>query len=252
MKQSLNQYGFSLVEGLLLFVAAGIIAGTGYYVWHSKQTADRNLTISSSSISSKSDPGKPVTAKPASLSQTYTSSDYKFSFNYPSSWKLATDLKDIGRGGPEGDITVTSPTGTIVHFGPNFGGKGGDCFDDQANARTTRTCTTRTTIDVTTLPDSGAQPVYLVKASDTAPTSDGGRTTYFVYLSSGYDKPVLGSNLGVYLGTYDDVSINRPGSFVYLTVSVGGKDDPKDTSADFFSTHEVTEAMPVLESLKIQ
>jgi hypothetical protein len=51
-----------------------------------------------------------------------------FAFQFPEDWTLTEDLKDIGRSTLEGDIVVTSPNGTKVHFGPNLGGKGGACL----------------------------------------------------------------------------------------------------------------------------
>lgn len=35
-----NQKGISAVEGLLILIIVGILCGTGWYVWHSKQDAD--------------------------------------------------------------------------------------------------------------------------------------------------------------------------------------------------------------------
>jgi hypothetical protein len=40
-----SQKGFTAVEGLLIFIGVGIIGGTGYYVWHSNQVANKNLNL---------------------------------------------------------------------------------------------------------------------------------------------------------------------------------------------------------------
>ena len=248
--------GFTVIEALLIFVIIAGVGGSAYYVWRQQHKAKPIAVATTTSVKATTTPK--VSTQPVTLSQTYTSPQYGFSFKYPAGWKLTSDLTDNGRGGPEGDIYVQSPDGTRVHFGPNFGGKGGDCWDDQAQARTTRTCTTRDILSVTSLPNVGPQPIWLIHASDTAPTEQGGKTTYFIYLSSdeyGSDgeldvTPTTGSTLGAFLGTYDDVLLNKDKSTVYLTVSVDGNDDSQNGTSAFFNSKEVTEATPVLESLK--
>jgi hypothetical protein len=44
-----NQRGFSAVESLLVIVAVAIIGFVGWYVFHAKQTTDKNLGSSGSS-----------------------------------------------------------------------------------------------------------------------------------------------------------------------------------------------------------
>ncbi len=242
----------AIIESVLTLLIVGLIGGTGYYVWHTKQQTDKTLDASQS-ISSN--PKRTQISKVTTYgsTQTYTNTRYGFSFQYPNTWKLTTNFGDLGRGGPEGDISVLSPSGTKVHFDPNFGGKGGDCIDNQANdAHTTRTCTTRNILSVDKLASSGSQDIYLLKGSDTEPTSDGGKISYFVYLDSGYGVPNVGSTLGVFLGPYDDVIIKHAaGEFVYLTVYIEGKDDAQNSSATYLESNEVKEAVPVLQSLHI-
>lgn len=43
-----DQNGFSAIEAVLVVVIVVAIAGVGWFVWHSKQTADKTLTASSS------------------------------------------------------------------------------------------------------------------------------------------------------------------------------------------------------------
>lgn len=38
-----NQSGFSVIEGLLIFVIIGIVGFTGWFIWHSKQSTDKTL-----------------------------------------------------------------------------------------------------------------------------------------------------------------------------------------------------------------
>ena len=80
-----NQKGFSTVEGLLLLVIVLIVAGVGYYVWHSQNKATN--TISSSSSTS----GSAVT-DPYAGWQTVKLPTAKVSLRYPTTWKAATVL----------------------------------------------------------------------------------------------------------------------------------------------------------------
>jgi len=49
-----NNDGFSVVEALLLLIIVGLFAVTGYYVWHTKQTADKTLQVSNSTAPAQS------------------------------------------------------------------------------------------------------------------------------------------------------------------------------------------------------
>lgn len=247
-----NQDGFSIIEGLLILVIIAIIGGTGWYVMKATSNSDKAFSQTSSTSLRKSESKTAINSL-----ETYTNDEYGFSFKYPKSWKLTKNLQD-GRGAQEGDVVVESPNGTKVHFGPNQGGKGGDCADDQANDQhTTRTCTTRKIYEVDKLINSSV-PVYLVKASDTDPLTSGGKTQYFVYLSTDvYDDsgnmvaPTNGSSLGAFLGTYDDVTTSGEHKGLYVTVYIEGKDDDKNGSAAFFDTPEVIEATPILKSFAL-
>ena len=243
--------GFTLIETLLVVIVLAVIGFGGYLVWRQQHSAK----VSGASKASSSRITTSTSRSPV-LDKTYSNSQYGFSFKYPSSWRLTTALQDGGRGAEEGDVYVTSPNGTKVHFSPSQGGKGGDCIDDQANGqRTTRTCDTWTIYSVTRLPAS-VEPVYFIEASDTAATRDGGKKTYLVYLASnGYDDsggqtvvPVFCSALSFFLGTYYDVGTYYKHSGLNVTVYIEGKDDSKNTSASFFSSAEVKEATPILKS----
>lgn len=48
MKRS-KQSGFTIIEAILIFIIAGIIGGTGWYVWHSQKNADKSYDNSSNS-----------------------------------------------------------------------------------------------------------------------------------------------------------------------------------------------------------
>lgn len=47
MKLSIDEKGFTLIEGLLIFVIVIIVGGTGYYIYHSSKQADKNLQSTS-------------------------------------------------------------------------------------------------------------------------------------------------------------------------------------------------------------
>jgi hypothetical protein len=65
-----NQTGFSAVEAFLILIIIAIVGGTGWYVWHAKQTADKSL--SSSAITSPTFEKKTATTvPPQASSKTY-------------------------------------------------------------------------------------------------------------------------------------------------------------------------------------
>src|SRR5689334_13162813 len=47
-----NQKGFSVVEALLILVVLGILGFTGWFVYHAKQSSDKNYSAASTSDSS--------------------------------------------------------------------------------------------------------------------------------------------------------------------------------------------------------
>jgi len=244
------QNGFSVVEGLLIFIIVAILGVTGWYVYSSNKKTNNLLNSADKTSASTKSPTIASKSSPTTAAlKEYKNNDFKFSFQYPSSWNLTEDISDQGRG-REGQVYVTSPNGTNVHFDPNFGGKGGDCADDQANdQRTTRTCETRVILSVEKLDSSTADnPVYFYKASFTDPTRDGGKTKFFIFIGNGkYAPTTTGSTLGILLGGYDAIEAPVGG----ITISVEGKDDNKNSSPDFFNTQEVKEATPVLKSFKL-
>lgn len=81
-----NQKGFSIVEGLLILIIIGLIGGTGWYVWHSKQTADK--TYSTVATTSSSVASTETQKKTDNYSGWSTCSDKAdgVSFRYPSDW----------------------------------------------------------------------------------------------------------------------------------------------------------------------
>jgi hypothetical protein len=79
--KKLNQKGFGVVEGILIFVAVALIAGTGYYVYKQSQNSDSSK--SDQSIAEKSEPKKPKFSE-------YKNAALGVSLSYPVEWGVAT------------------------------------------------------------------------------------------------------------------------------------------------------------------
>jgi len=62
MPQKTKQSGFAAVETILVVVILAILGGTGWYVWHSKQAADKSLSQSSASNLASKTPVKKAIA----------------------------------------------------------------------------------------------------------------------------------------------------------------------------------------------
>ena len=240
-----NQSGFGAVEILIILALVTVIGGIGVYVWNKNQTKEV-VTSKSTQVVSKNAAESSATN---SSTKEYVNEEYGFSFSYPSTWKLSVDLKDVGRGAKEGTVAVTSPNGTIVHFDPNMGGKGGDCVDPATDTRTPQTCQTFTSYKVEKLDSSsGAQPIYYNQASLRASTSSGGQTKYYVFITNNDYFPTTPNTLiGAIIQPYDEITTKKG----YVTIKVEGNDDAKNGSAAFFATQEVQEAEPILKSFKL-
>ncbi|HSW79357.1 MAG TPA: hypothetical protein VLG47_01125 [Candidatus Saccharimonadales bacterium] len=131
MKQLKNvQSGFSAVEGILILVVVGILGFTGYYVWHAKQNADKNLTTDSSTTptynkksTDSSDgsvqalPQPNLTPGPGADWNTYTNKQLGFSIQIPKQLNASTACKKTGN-------TYTTTGGTapagVFQDGSNF------------------------------------------------------------------------------------------------------------------------------------
>lgn len=240
--KKLNTKGFSHLEILLIIVVVALVSGSGYYYFKNQKKHNTQTTNTTAQTPA------PTPAKQSAELKEYKNTEYGFSFKYPGDWAISENMHDIGRGGNEGEVVVTSPNGTKVHFGPNFGGKGGDCWDDQANARTTRTCDTLTVYRAEKLDFNPAgNPVYFYQASITAPTRIDGKTVYLVFISNNDFFPTSpGSVMGAILHPYDEIHLDKG----EVTILVEGKDDAKKDSKAYFDTNEVKEAAPVLKSFR--
>lgn len=91
-----NQYGFGLVEGLLILIAVTLLGFVGYYVYHNQQSTDKRLDSSVSSSPSNTKRTFEKKADPTASWTAYTSPSGQFKLKYPSGWVQPTsrDLCD--------------------------------------------------------------------------------------------------------------------------------------------------------------
>lgn len=82
MTKSKNTLGFSVVEALLLLVIISVLGFTGWYVYHARQTSDKNYAVAGKDLAATSNTS---TNTQAGLS-VYTLPSVGASFSYPSSW----------------------------------------------------------------------------------------------------------------------------------------------------------------------
>jgi|GEM_PF-5167359 len=132
-----NENGFSVLEAILILVIIVAITGVGWFVWHSKQIADKNLSSTNSSnpvfkrdtkaktATTEQNPTQP--ANPYAGWKKYTSSFEGLSFEYPPNWQSVTPK--ITSPDPSADsFEVQGPTGSVpVSWISSVSGIGGAC-----------------------------------------------------------------------------------------------------------------------------
>lgn len=88
-----NQRGFSLVEGLLLFVLVGIIGGAGWYVYNSNKQANESLknADASSKVTTKDIKANKEAVNTDETEQwiSFTPDSKIYTIKIPDGWKLA-------------------------------------------------------------------------------------------------------------------------------------------------------------------
>lgn len=117
--RSLTQSGIAHLVPLLLIVLVAVLGFAGWRVYDSSHKDTTNSSVGQN----KSD--NPVSTTGLA---TYHDDLGKFSLKYPANWKSLVD--DSGLDDPANatsHVTITSPKGTILSIGTNWGGKGGDC-----------------------------------------------------------------------------------------------------------------------------
>jgi hypothetical protein len=98
-----TQHGFSVVEGLLIFVIVAIIGGTGWYVMQANKNTNDTLNNSGLGTAAKSTKKKQTTPAPVAQADptaswtAYSSKTGKYSLKYPSIWSApSTPASDCG------------------------------------------------------------------------------------------------------------------------------------------------------------
>lgn len=122
--------GFTVVETLLVILILAVIGFGGYYVWHNQHKSITSTTVTStalkSHISTKTATATTQTPNPYAGWKSYTLTDEKLSFQYPSTWHL-TDYTNTGAGNQDYHadwVELTSSSG--FDFTINDGLNGGD------------------------------------------------------------------------------------------------------------------------------
>lgn len=124
MKTCNNQKGFAAIEAVLIVVVLGIIGFTGWFVYHSKQAADKSLTAAGNSTPQVAQ-NKPVTPKTDTVTSISTKSGVVL--KYPQSWQ-AKETADSTDGYLADSVEFVAPKGMVtlkVYIDPS--GLGGAC-----------------------------------------------------------------------------------------------------------------------------
>lgn len=118
--------GFTLIEALLIFVIAGLLGGTGWYVWNARNNANKSAINADSANSSVAKSAKKVVADPTANWTAYSSKDGQFSLKYPTTWSynscpdatnpvllMGPTAQTVGKCNSDfvGEILVTSVSG---------------------------------------------------------------------------------------------------------------------------------------------
>lgn len=240
-----NFKGFSAIEGLLIIVIVGILGFTGWYVYNSKQNADKSNTAStqvSSSTATK------AAADPYAGWKTYTSTYEKSSYRYPSDWKSVAP-KMTGQDANADAYQLQSPSGKVtVSWISGVGGVGGACSDKvqppAVDADGIGACPHYEVVDNQKI--AGADLYYV---SGTY-TSDGSTYSPFFALQNSKGITKTGGYLGLLLFTckQTDSSCGLMGG---TAISGGGFDKTTKAQAQaFLSNSEAKQAKLILLSYK--
>lgn len=84
--------GFSIVEALLILAVVGILGFTGWYVYHAKQTSNKDYSAAASATvptyKKKTSTKTTTTANPYNGWNTYTVASTGLTFKYPANWTM--------------------------------------------------------------------------------------------------------------------------------------------------------------------
>jgi type II secretory pathway pseudopilin PulG len=98
-----NQKGFSLIEGLLLVIAVGLVVFVGYYVWHSQKQTDKTLNTAAKTSDAASN-----AAKTSTTQSTKYLTLKELGVKIPLSTKIQDAKYEMAPDGETADISTTS------------------------------------------------------------------------------------------------------------------------------------------------
>ena len=118
MKKTLNSNGFGLIGVLVVVLVVIVLGGAGAYVYHRDHKA-KPSTTSSTSTNSKTSTSTttkpPAPADPYAGWKTYTSTQEKATFKYPSDWIVDTASQYPSNDSNNTDYTaLKSPDGKVI------------------------------------------------------------------------------------------------------------------------------------------
>lgn len=130
MTRPTNQNGFAIIEALLIIIILSMLGGTGYYVWHSKQAADKTLNTASKTAQSTPSATKATVPKQSFLTikewgvkiplssslanlkyavQTYSDGGQSIDFTFPDLSDTSCNLPDSVGGMIRFTVTDINP-----------------------------------------------------------------------------------------------------------------------------------------------
>jgi len=127
MNKRYNNSGFSAVEALLILVVVGILGFTGWFVYHSKQAADKTLTNTNSTVPKYK---KKASTQPSTTSTNLVTDNYapaSVSFTHSKDWTFDTSGETYGYSGHPNEkgaklyLRYQDPDGTLDRYTIGFG-----------------------------------------------------------------------------------------------------------------------------------
>lgn len=188
MKSGKSTHGFATVEAVLIIIVLGIVGFTGWFVYHSKQIADK--TLSSDPGSSVTFPKKAATTQtPSQTTDTQKYLDIKeWAFRIPLSSTIESTVYSSG----QYSTGTSSATGGSIKLG--LVSLGSDCSNSSKAPLGEYVEFTQKDVseeDVTNV-SKGPSLHDLMKSAVEVPGSDGGYGAYYV----AYVKPTTDCSNG--------------------------------------------------------
>lgn len=240
-----NHSGFSAVEALLILIIVGILGFTGWYVYHAKQTSNKdysaaaNSTVPSYKKKTATKPTATVAPDPYTGWKSASLKYEKVAYKYPSDWtvtdKSASSPKGAGCVYPGTDnVILTSPSNHQVELRTGLecnGGAGAKIFD---------------TIPVASL---GQNLHISLAASDLSgtPTDPTSACLYPTATQAGYPPNLKSKNL--FVNGSSDIPDDEFCYFPYLFNSRDGT-PPQLSASEMENSADFTTAKLIFESMK--